>query len=225
MFDAIVISDLHLGSDNCQAKLLSQFLEQIADQTHCLILNGDVFDSIDFRRLTKHHWKVLSSLRRLAKHQKVIWICGNHDGPAPIISHLLGVPVVDQYILHSGDQRILFLHGHTFDNFLDQHPILVWFSDLIYWFLQKIDHTHYLAKIAKKESKIFLRCARKIEKGARALAQKLDCTMVCCGHIHHAETSTLEGISYFNSGCWTELPCHYLQIQNGQIDLLTFLPS
>ena len=60
--DALVISDLHLGSENCQAKALTRFLEDLREgstQTHSLILNGDVFDSIDFRRLKKHHWKVL----------------------------------------------------------------------------------------------------------------------------------------------------------------------
>jgi UDP-2,3-diacylglucosamine pyrophosphatase LpxH len=61
--DAVILSDLHLGSDNCQARALSRLLTQIRRgqlSTRHLILNGDVFDSIDFRRLKKHHWKVLS---------------------------------------------------------------------------------------------------------------------------------------------------------------------
>lgn len=54
--DALIISDIHLGSDNCQAKDLVVFLEQIrcgVIQTSRIILNGDVFDSFDFRRLKK----------------------------------------------------------------------------------------------------------------------------------------------------------------------------
>ena len=65
MFDAIIISDVHLGSENCQARQLTHFLESIHSETvltRRLILNGDVFDSIDFRRLKKNHWKVLSIL-------------------------------------------------------------------------------------------------------------------------------------------------------------------
>ncbi len=56
MYDAVVISDIHLGSANCQAKALVRFLEQIRHGTlgtRRLVLNGDVFDSIDFRRLKK----------------------------------------------------------------------------------------------------------------------------------------------------------------------------
>ena len=107
MLDAIVISDIHLGSDNCEAKALVHFLESIRDQkilTQKLILNGDVFDSIDFRRLRKQHWKVLSTLRKLSDEIEILWINGNHDGPAEIISHLIGIDVRDEVILDSSDQ-------------------------------------------------------------------------------------------------------------------------
>ena len=162
VLDAVIISDLHLGSDNCQAKSLGTFLERIADgqlQTQRLILNGDVFDSIDFRRLKKNHWKVLSLIRKLSDHIEIIWLCGNHDGSAEIISHLLGVTVKDEYVLHTGDRQVLILHGHVFDEFIDSHPILTWMADVVYYLLQQIDRTHYFAKLAKKGSKTFLRCA------------------------------------------------------------------
>src|SRR5580693_773708 len=142
MLDAVILSDLHLGSDNCQAKRIGRQLERIVDgemPTRRLILNGDVFDSIDFRRLTKTHWKVLSLVRKLSDHVEVIWLAGNHDGDAEIISHLLGVTVMDEIVLESGDRRILILHGHKFDAFLDKHPILTWIADCLYGFLQWID--------------------------------------------------------------------------------------
>ncbi len=169
MLDAIILSDLHLGSDNCQAKNVCRMLERIVDGEMCtgkLILNGDVFDSIDFRRLNKTHWKVLSLIRKLSDHLEIIWLAGNHDGSAEIISHLLGVTVKDDFVLESGDQRILILHGHIFDEFLDSHPILTWLGDCLYNSLQWIDSTHYFAKLAKRGSKTFLRCAKKIEDGA-----------------------------------------------------------
>ncbi len=52
--DAIIVSDLHLGAENCQAKSITAFFQEILDGHHPtrrLIINGDVFDSIDFRRL------------------------------------------------------------------------------------------------------------------------------------------------------------------------------
>src|SRR5262249_43671454 len=121
MYDAIVLSDLHLGSANCQAKSICQLLRQVADgslNTDRIILNGDVFDSFDFRRLNKNHWKVLSLLRKLSDQCEIIWISGNHDGSAEIVSHLLGVTVKDDYVLRSGDKQIFILHGHQFDDFI-----------------------------------------------------------------------------------------------------------
>ena len=99
LLDAVIISDLHLGSQNCQAKMLNQFLESLLERTDTvskLIIAGDVFDSIDFRRLKKTHWKVLSNIRHLSDKMEVIWLAGNHDGSADIVSHLLGVTVLDE---------------------------------------------------------------------------------------------------------------------------------
>jgi hypothetical protein len=28
-----------------------------------------------------------------------------------------------------------------------------------------------------------------------------------------------EHVSYYNSGCWTELPCHYLTVRDGVVQL------
>jgi UDP-2,3-diacylglucosamine pyrophosphatase LpxH len=224
-FDAIVLSDIHLGSSNCQAKSLCRFLEMVDDEeivTTRLILNGDVFDSIDFRRLGKNHWKVLSLIRKLSDRIDIIWISGNHDGSSEIISHLLGVTVKDEYVLTSGGRDVLFLHGHLFDDFIDAHPILTWLGDCVYLFLQWMDQTHYFAKLAKKGSKTFLRCAQKIEEGAIDHARKKGCDIVCCGHTHHSVAKRQHPIAYYNSGCWTELPCTYLTVRGGQVELHSF---
>ena len=220
MLDAVILSDLHLGSDNCQAKSICHLLERIVEGellTERLILNGDMFDSIDFRRLNKNHWKVLSYIRKLSDHVETIWLCGNHDGSAEVVSHLLGVAVMDEYELESGSERILILHGHTFDDFLDNHPFMTWVADCVYGFLQWIDRTHHFAKLAKHGSKTFVRCAAKIEEGAIEAARRKGCTSVCCGHTHAPMAHTEQAISYFNSGSWTELPCTYLTVDDGTI--------
>jgi UDP-2,3-diacylglucosamine pyrophosphatase LpxH len=225
VFDAVIISDLHLGSHNCQAKKLAHFLDDLDDErvlTERLILNGDVFDSIDFRRLNKHHWRVLSLFRKLSDRMEIIWLCGNHDGPAEFVSHLLGVTVMDEYILESGSERILILHGHMFDEFLDAHPVLTWAGDCVYWALQWIDKSHSIAKLAKRQSKTFLRCAQKIEEKSIEYARLKNCTAVCCGHTHHAVTRQTPDVCYYNSGCWTELPCNYLTVADGVIATHTY---
>lgn len=226
--DAVVISDIHLGSDNCQAKAAAAFLQEILDghvRARRLIINGDVFDSIDFRRLKKTHWKVLSQIRHLSDKMEVVWIAGNHDGSADIVSHLLGVRVVEEFILVSGREKILIIHGHQYDDFINDHPVLTWIADAIYWVLQKIDRTHYIARLAKSRSKIFVRCAGKIRDGARRRAAERGCSAAICGHTHHVECLNGEPVAYYNSGCWTELPCSYLAITGGRVEVRNYTPA
>jgi UDP-2,3-diacylglucosamine pyrophosphatase LpxH len=225
--DAIILSDLHLGSANCQAKNLCDFLEQIVEGAPAierLILNGDVFDSFDFRRLNKNHWRVLSLIRKLSDQIEITWICGNHDGSADVISHLLGVVVRDEYVFESGRQKVLVLHGHTFDDFITLHPTLTWFADRIYEFLQWMDGTHTIARLAKRGSKTFVRCVRKIQEGSIEYARAKGCSSVCCGHTHLPGVHAGGGrdVDYFNSGCWTETPSTYLTVAAGHIRLLKF---
>src|SRR5262245_16839298 len=224
MHDAIIISDLHLGSEASQVWALRSFLEQIKSgrlPTEELILNGDVFDSHDFRRLKKPHWKVLSLLRSMSDDIRISWINGNHDGPAEIISSLIGVRFAEEYVLHSGGKRILVLHGHQFDTFIDNHPIITWCADQAYRVLQHLDPSFRMARSAKRASKTFLRCSEQIERGARKHAMEKHCDAVCCGHTH-LELERFGDVSYFNSGCWTELPCSYLSVCDGQVSFNHF---
>lgn len=223
--DAIILSDLHLGSENCQARSLCRFLGQIVRdelRTEKLVLNGDVFNSFDFRRLKKNHWKVLSLIRKLSDRLDIIWLCGNHDGSAEIVSHLLGTRVQDEYVLQSGGRRILILHGHVFDSFIDAHPLITLAGDAIYYLLLRVDRTHTVARLAKKSCKTFLRCARTIEERSRDYARRKGCVAVCCGHTHQAVVNCAADIHYFNSGCWTETPPTYLSVVNGVVRLETF---
>lgn len=221
--DAIIISDVHLGSDVCQAKKLSEFLTLVeTDQisTKEIIINGDLFDSWDFRKLKKNHWKVLSHIRKISKDKHVVWINGNHDGPAEVVSHLIGVDFLEEYHLSSGDKKILVLHGDIFDDFIADYPLLTRFADKIYRFMQKVDKSFYLARLAKKSSKTFMRNAETIEKKSLLYAKKKNFDLVCCGHVHLALKNDEKG--YYNSGCWVELPCSYLEVDSGKINLNFF---
>jgi UDP-2,3-diacylglucosamine pyrophosphatase LpxH len=221
--DAIVISDLHLGSDTCQSSFVIDFLEGVnADPPKELVLNGDVFDSWDFRRLKKDHWKILSLLRTISDHCRVIWVEGNHDGPADVVSHLIGVEVVNQYIVHSGGSKILVIHGHVFDKFINEHPFITHIADSIYSVLQKMDKSYRLAKKVKRGSKMFLRCSSKIEVGATQMAENFGCDAVICGHTHNAYIRAGTP-KYINCGCWTEKPCHYATIDDGEPKLVEYV--
>ena len=133
---------------------------------------------------------------------------------------------MDDFILESGGRRILILHGHVFDDFIDNHPILTWLADCVYDFLQWIDRTHYFAKLAKHGSKTFLRCARRSRKAPIELARRRDCTRrLLRPHPRRRAPTPNSPIAYYNSGCWTELPCTYLTVADGAVRLHEFQPD
>ena len=220
--DAVIISDLHLGAHNCETAPLLDLLDRIERgslSTRRLVVNGDIFDSIDFRRMRPAHWEVLAALRRLAERIEVVWLTGNHDGPAEMVSLLLGVPVLDEYLLESGGRRFLVLHGHLFDDFIRGHKTLTTLADWGYAILQRLDRSHELSRRIKRVSKIFLRYRETIVGGSIERARQAGCEGVICGHVHHAEVVTTRGVEYVNSGCWTERPPTYLTVLDGRVEI------
>lgn len=226
MADAVVISDLHLGSDNSQTVAVLQFLAEVREGTlpaDQLVLNGDIFDSLDFRRLTPAHWRVLTAVRDLSDLMEVVWLNGNHDGPAGRVSDLLGVPCREEYRLTSGGRRILVLHGHRFDDFIDRHPYLTRAADAGYALLQRLDRSHRLAKRAKRMSKTLLRVTDALQVKAKEYARRHGFDAVCCGHTHLPVADESGPVAYYNGGSWVEKPCGFLHIANGEIEVRSYV--
>jgi UDP-2,3-diacylglucosamine pyrophosphatase LpxH len=219
MNDYVIVSDIHLGSHVCQSKKFKDFLDTV--QTQNLIINGDLFDSWDFRKLRKDHWKILKKLRQLSDTTSIVWIRGNHDGSAEMVGHLIGVDFVDEYIFTSGENKILVLHGDIFDNFISKYPLLTKIADYCYRLLQKLDLYHdtqyYYSNLAKRSSKTYMRCSEQIAIRAIEYAKNKKCNSVVCGHTHSLLTLCGDDVKYVNDGCWTESPCCYLSVDNGDI--------
>src|SRR5262245_29455796 len=108
VFDAVFLSDLHLGSESCQVHELQEFIE-VLPPTRRLILNGDVLEHTECR-LTKQHWRVLSQLRKLADQLELVWVRGNHDCDAESVAHLIGAEFVSEYTFQSGNREVLCVH-------------------------------------------------------------------------------------------------------------------
>ncbi len=127
---------------------------------------------------------------------------------------MLGITLCDSYKFVSGGNTFFVVHGDEFDEFISQRPFLTYRADCIYKFLQWVDPTHKWALYAKKSSKLFLRSKDKIRHGAVQKYGKD--AVVICGHTHFAESST----DYMNSGCFTELPCSFITIVDGETLLI-----
>jgi UDP-2,3-diacylglucosamine pyrophosphatase LpxH len=224
MYDSIIISDLHLGSNICRVKQIQQFLSSLPP-TKELIINGDLFDSLNFKRLKQNHWDILATFRKISKHTKIVWIKGNHDGSEDI-SHLMGSLFVNEYTIKSRDKVFLILHGDIFDRFITNHPVLTKCADYFYRAIQYIDAyfstDFYYSTLAKNNSKTFLRCSEIICEKAKLYGSLHNVNGVICGHTHLPLVNTNGQIEYYNTGSWTDKNCSYITIKNGQVNLIVY---
>jgi metallophosphoesterase superfamily enzyme len=95
VYDTLILSDLHLGSETSRAGDALGMLKE--NRFRRLILLGDIFADLNFGRLTKQHWRFLGYIRKLSNPKRqveVVWVEGNHDhGLTEVMSHLVGVRV------------------------------------------------------------------------------------------------------------------------------------
>lgn len=215
--DTIIVSDIHLGSDVSRGKRLLQLLR--AYQYNRLILNGDVFDDLNFKRLSKEDWKFLSYIRKLSNPKRgveVVWVIGNHDGGvAEILSHLLGVPVHEEYVWSEQSRICCAIHGHQFDKWITEHVVVTAIASWLYLVIQKIDREHRVSRWVKRKSKKWLRLSSKVGHDAVAYAKRHhNADIVFCGHTHQPVDITVDGVRYINSGSWTDKPSQYITIDH-----------
>ncbi len=221
LYDCLVISDLHLGSDVCQARLLEDFLEWAVRNTRELVINGDIFDDLNFKRLTKHHFACLKIIRKNTDRTdlKVVWARGNHDGPAEVVGHIVGVDILDEYIYDNGHVRLLALHGDQFDQFITRHAAITALGCGIYYYIQKL-FPKRASRWVRRTSKKWQRNSRLIRDRAVEYAASRGCRFVTCGHTHLPLEAKIGDVVYINSGTWTEHPpCPFVSVKGAEVRL------
>jgi len=215
----LIISDLHLGSPVSQPEKALKLLQSYSFRK--LILLGDVFDNMDFRNLTKECWEFLNYIGKISKDKKVRWVMGNHDaGLEKIFGSLFDARIYESYSWQYNHEKYLVIHGHQFDRFLIDNAFLSYLATVFYDFIQKIDSnekkfSHFL----KRKSKGWLRLSEKVAHGALMYGKKQGANYVFCGHTHRALEKKLQNVNYYNSGCWTDLPCTYITIDKDIIKI------
>ncbi len=220
-YDCLVISDLHLGSDMCQARLLESFLEWAVTRTRELVINGDIFDDLNFKRLTRRHFACLKVIRKNSDRDdfRLTWVRGNHDGPADIISHIVGVDILDEYTYDNGRVRLLILHGDQFDSFLTDNKLLTDVACGIFYFIQKW-FPHNTARWIRRITKKWQRNSQLVQHRATDYARGKGYRLVTCGHTHLPLSAEVDGVRYFNSGTWIEAPpCPFVAVAGGEVRL------
>ena len=206
----LVVSDIHVGSPVSRAKELIELLEKV--EFDILLIDGDLFNDLAFTRLTKEDWKLLSYLRKLTKHARVIWVKGNHDDPvAEVVAHLLGIELVMEYEWEEGDEKYHAEHGDRFDHFINKYKTVTNVACAIYFTLQMMDKkTHRFSRFVKKVSKKWLRLSTEVATKALAYGEARG-RHIICGHTHRMSKKKGE-VMYYNSGCWTDIPSTFLTV-------------
>jgi UDP-2,3-diacylglucosamine pyrophosphatase LpxH len=215
----LILSDLHLGSSVSQPKKALEVVQ--SHSFHKLILLGDVFDNLDFRNLSKDSWDFLTYIGQISKTKKIRWVIGNHDqGLTNVFGSLIDAQIHETYTWYYKGEKYLAIHGHQFDRFLIDNAFISYWANVIYNFIQRIDSekkifSHYL----KRKSKGWLRLSEKVARGALHYGKKHNAQYVFCGHTHRALQKRNHEIRYYNSGCFTDRPCTYITIDEGDINI------
>jgi UDP-2,3-diacylglucosamine pyrophosphatase LpxH len=227
-FDTVIVSDLHLGSEVSRARDALEFLRSVTFRR--LILLGDIFADLDFSRLTKEHWKFLGHIRKLSnpKHNvEVVWVEGNHDhGLTEVMSHLVGVPVYQQYEWTYAGKKHLAIHGHQFDSFAIKNFKLTRLGQLIFLWLQKIDSKNKnFARYLDRLNTRWLRLSAQVARGALSYAKQGKAERIFCGHTHVPLAIQRDGVEYYNSGAWVDLRCSYIAVDRAGVNIHEYIPG
>jgi len=179
--DTLILSDLHLGSDVCHAREAIRMLQ--TQSFRRLILLGDIFSDLNFRRLKKEHWQFLGYIRKLSNPKRgieVVWVEGNHDaGLTNVMSHLVGVRVYEEYVWYYDGKKHLAVHGHQFDRFIVNNLLLSHVGTALHLVLQKLDlkgkpHTVLHAVATPARSHTAFDCAHRLSVGVARLEPGVD---------------------------------------------------
>lgn len=221
-YDTLILSDVHLGSEMSRAQ---DALDVLQSHTYRrLVLLGDIFSDLNFRRLTSDHWKFLTYIRKLSnpkRHVEVVWVEGNHDhGLANLMSHLVGVPVYQRYVWEYEGKRHLAVHGHQFDRFVSKSLLISRVGEQLFYRIQKLDsQTKRFSRLLDRTNTRWLRLSDKVACGAIHYARMGQCERVFCGHTHAALSLVRDGIEYYNSGSWVDARATFLTITQQGVEI------
>ncbi len=221
-FRTVILSDLHLGTKDAQARALLDILRGIRCEK--LILNGDIIDLWSLQR--KNHWAPAHTavIRRILKMAEkdgtqVVYLRGNHDD---FIGRLLPLAIgrmelAEEHVHIGADgRRYLCIHGDAFDTITAKMRWLAILGDISYQFLLGLNRFYNvwrrwrgkeyfsLSQAIKGKVKSAVNFISSFETHLRTLAVRRGCEGVICGHIHKAEDRMIGEVRYLNSGDWVE---------------------
>jgi UDP-2,3-diacylglucosamine pyrophosphatase LpxH len=244
-YRSIFISDVHLGTRDCKAEQLNNFLKHNTADT--LYLVGDIIDAWKMQQ-NKLRWKQSHTnvVRRILGHAKrgcrVVYVAGNHDEfLRPMIPYEVSFGQVEicNQTTHIGadGKKYLVTHGDLFDGVTRLAPWLAFLGDHAYdfilrmnsrfnWIRHRLGFGYWsLSQWLKHRVKKAVDFVFKFEKTITDYAKKRGFDGVICGHIHHAEIKYVDNIIYMNDGDWVESMTALVEHHSGKWEIVTWTKS
>jgi UDP-2,3-diacylglucosamine pyrophosphatase LpxH len=241
-YRSIFVSDVHLGTKDCKAEQLNNFLKHNSCDT--LYLVGDIIDAWKIQQ-NKWRWKQSHTnvVRRVLGHAKrgtrVIFIAGNHDEfLRPMIPYgfNFGLIEIHNQIEHIGadGKHYLVTHGDLFDGITRLAPWIAFLGDKAYdiiltlnnkfnWIRRRMGFGYFsLSQFLKHKVKKAVDFIFKFEENLANYCKKRGFDGVICGHIHHAEIKEINGVTYMNDGDWVESCTALVEHWDGKWEIITW---
>jgi UDP-2,3-diacylglucosamine pyrophosphatase LpxH len=233
----VFLSDVHLGTRDCEAARLLAFLEHA--RMDRLVLLGDVVDLWSLKRDV--HWPdahhaVLRRFVELARRgTDVVYVPGNHDAAFRDLCgvHLAGIEVCREIVHACADgRRFLVVHGDAFDGAVQFSAAVRRCGALAYDATLRLGRGVHAARRAlglgrwslatwlKQRVPDVRRYVERFERAAAHEARRRGLDGVICGHIHRPGIREVDGILYCNDGDWVEHCTALVEDRAGRLTLV-----
>lgn len=234
---SIFLSDVHLGTRGCQARLLLDFL--CHHNCDHMYLVGDIIDG--WRLRAKWAWPkahdavVAHVLGQAQAGVQVTYVPGNHDDFLRLSqsTQFAGITVQNRVVHTTADgERYLILHGDQFDVIATRARWLALLGDMAYraalaantrinQALGRLGLPYWsFSAWAKHHVKKVVNFISDYEATVAAEAERLKLRGIICGHIHHAAMHDNAGVRYINTGDWVESCTAVVEHFDGRFEIV-----
>ena len=239
-YRSIFISDVHLGTKDCKAAQLNDFLKHHSCEQ--LYLVGDIFDGWRMQSGVYWHKSFNRIIRRILKLAKkgipIYYITGNHD---EFLRRYANTQLDNIYLINrkihitANKLRFLIIHGDQFEQVTRCTKLLKYIGDRGYDWLMLINRicnrlrAKYgygywsFAAFLKEHIKRAKQYIDDYECAVAHGAKKQGFDGVICGHIHQAADKNIEGVRYLNTGDWVESCTAIVEDFEGELKLVHWL--
>lgn len=234
---AAFISDVHLGTPDCKAGYLLDFLRKLRCEK--LYLVGDIVDMESLARRTwwhADHGAVIAEVLDLAQRGvEIIYIPGNHDAPMRGLAgqSLGGVKIALEAVHEGADgRRYRVSHGDEFDPeqvgrtwmvHLGEvmHRFICWTNRRVHAMRRRLELPYLpLSIIVKSHIGKALAYIRAYEERVAGAARERGFDGHICGHIHFGHVRDMGGVLYLNDGDWVEHCTALVEDHTGAMELI-----